>query len=73
MKWILEWISQNRGRFIGLACGLAVAILFLTIGFWATLLIVVCTGVGAYLGAHPEVTERIPDFFRRLFTKPGEQ
>lgn len=73
MKWVLEWISQNRGVFVGLVCGLATAILFLTIGFWGTLLIAVCVAAGAYLGAHPQVFEQVPDFFRRLFTKPGDQ
>lgn len=73
MKWLLDWISENRGLFTGLVIGLAVAILFLTIGFWATLLIAVCTGAGAYIGAHPEVLERIPGFLKALFTKPGEQ
>lgn len=73
MKWLLEWISENKGLFVGLVIGLAVAILFLTLGFWATLLIGVCTGAGAYLGSHPDIVNRIPDFLRSLFTKPGEQ
>ena len=73
MKWVLEWIADNKGLFTGLVVGLVVAILFLTIGFWATLLIAVCVGVGAFIGAHPEVLEHIPDFLKRLFTKPGEQ
>lgn len=73
MKWLLEWISQNRGLFVGLVCGLAVAILFLTIGFWATVLIAVCVSVGAYLGSHSEIIEQIPAFLKRLFTKPGGQ
>ncbi len=41
-----EWYSENSGLFWGIVIGLLVAILFLTIGFWATLLIALCVGVG---------------------------
>ena len=67
MKWFLDWAAENKGLFTGLVIGLAIAILFLTIGFWATILIIVCTSAGAYLGGHPEVRGRIADFFKRLF------
>lgn len=67
MKWFLGWISDNKGQFIGLMIGLAVAILFLTVGFWETVLLGVCTWVGGYLGAHPEVRRAIGAFFRGLF------
>lgn len=67
MKWILGWISDNKGQFVGLMIGLAVAILFLSIGFWETVLLGVCTLVGGYLGAHPEVRKAMADFFKGLF------
>lgn len=73
MKWFLDWIAENKGLFTGLVIGLAVAILFLTIGFWQTVLIIVCTSVGAYLGAHPEMRGRIAGFMRRLFRGSDEQ
>jgi len=46
-----------------------VAILFLTIGFWATLLIFACVGVGAYLGSHPQARERIRGWFTSIFSR----
>lgn len=67
MKWLLGWIVDNKGQSVGLVIGLAIAILFLTIGFWETVLIIVCTWVGGYLGAHPEVRHAIAEFFSRLF------
>lgn len=67
MKWFLGWISDNRGRFVGLMIGLVVAILFLSIGFWETVLLGVCTAVGGYLGAHPEVLQAMAEFFKGLF------
>ena len=67
MKWLLGWIADNRGQFIGLVIGLTIAILFLTVGFWATVLLGVCTWFGGYLGGHPDVRAAWARFFRHLF------
>jgi len=64
-----EWYLSHKSLFWGIAIGLAVAILFLTIGFWRTLLIGVCVGVGAFLGARPDVREAISNFFAGLFNR----
>lgn len=66
---IFEWISENKGLFIGMCIGLTVAILFLSIGFWATLLIGVCVGVGAFLGKRKDVRESIGNKFSSMFNK----
>ncbi len=65
----LEWVAGNKGLFWGMVIGLAVAILFLTIGFFPTLLIAICVGVGAFLGTHPEVRAAIGAFFTNLFAR----
>lgn len=64
-----QWYPENKGLFWGILIGLAIAILFLTIGFGATLLIIICVGVGAFLGTHPQVREMIANFFKSLFTR----
>jgi uncharacterized membrane protein len=69
MEAFQSWVRENKGLFIGMCIGLLVAILFLTIGFWATLLIFVCVGIGAYFGSHPQARERISDWFTSLFKK----
>ena len=69
MRAFCKWASQNKGLFIGMCIGLAVAILFLTIGFWATLLIAVCVGIGAFLGARQDVRELIAEKIESLFRK----
>ncbi len=66
---IFEWISNNKGLFFGLLIGFVVAILFLTIGFWATFLIALCMGIGAFLGTNPAARKAISVFFYGLFTK----
>lgn len=68
MKWLLDWISLNKGTFVGLVIGLAIAILFLTIGFWQTVLIAACTGVGAFLGGRADARAAIGHFFRDMVT-----
>lgn len=67
------WYANNSGMFWGIVIGLAIAILFLTIGFFPTLLIMLCVGVGAYLGTHPEVREAISSFFIGLFSGKRKQ
>ena len=67
MEALRNWISENKGLFAGLCMGLAAAILILTIGFWATLLIAVLTGAGAFVGAHPHVCKNVSDWFASLF------
>jgi len=69
MKTFAKWISENKGLFIGMCIGLVVAILFLTIGFWATLLIAACIGVGAFFGANPALREKVAEKFLSLFHK----
>jgi len=71
MLWnkFVEWVSENKGLFWGMVIGLAIAILFLTIGFFPTLLIAVCVGIGAFLGVHKEIREFIGNWFRSLFIK----
>lgn len=65
----LEWYGENSGLFWGIAIGLLVAILFLTIGFWATILIALCVGIGAFLGSRPDIRTLIGNWFTGLFTK----
>jgi len=54
---------QAAAFFAGL--GLIVALLLLLIGFWKTLLVVVCCLVGCFLGAVKDKGE----FFRRLVNR----
>ena len=64
-----EWYGENSGLFWGIIIGLLVAILFLTIGFWATILIALCVGVGAFLGSRPDIRLMSKEWFMGLFTK----
>lgn len=63
------WYSDNKGLFWGIVIGLAIAILFLTVGFGATLLIIICVGIGAFIGSRPDIRAAIVAFFKSLFTR----
>ena len=67
-----EWYEENRGLFWGIVIGLAIAILFMTVGFGYTILILFCVGVGAFLGARPDIRKAIGAFFSSLFSSKKE-
>lgn len=69
MEALLNWIRENKGLFIGICVGLTVAILFLALGFWPTLLIAACVGAGAFLGTHPQMFHIISNWIALLFHK----
>jgi uncharacterized membrane protein len=45
-----ETLKPYKYRIIGLLCGLIIAILFLTIGFWKTILLVLLSAAGFIIG-----------------------
>ena len=45
-----KWFEQNKIPVIFAALGLILAILFLTVGFLKTLLLLIFTALGGYLG-----------------------
>lgn len=47
---ILDFVQEHLYRLVCTLVGLTVGILFLTLGFWRTLLLVFCASVGWYLG-----------------------
>ena len=64
------WLKYKR-MIVGAFIGLVIAILFLTIGFFATLLIIALVGLGILFGAFPELWRRISRgisaFFKKIF------
>lgn len=55
--------QEGRGQCLGLASGIILALMILLIGFWRTAFIVLCGGVGLYLGRK---SDREEDFFGRI-------
>ncbi|WP_302489025.1 DUF2273 domain-containing protein [uncultured Mitsuokella sp.] len=61
--WLFERWQQNRGACLGCSAGAILAIAILLFGFWRTFFVVLCGGVGLYLGRK---SDRDPEFFGRL-------
>ena len=66
---VLRLIRAHLYALVGGALGLIVAVLFLTLGFWRTVLIVVLVALGAGLGALADRGRRLWDVVARFFPK----
>ncbi|MGI5839004.1 MAG: DUF2273 domain-containing protein [bacterium] len=49
-KILREIVSSHRGKIIGIVLGLFVSILIITYGFFKAAFIILCVGLGYYLG-----------------------
>ena len=52
---ILNMFREDKGKIIGALVGFLAGILFLLIGFFKTLLIIICTLIGLYLGSRWDI------------------
>ena len=69
---VLRLIRAHLYALVGGALGLIVAVLFLTLGFWRTVLIVVLVALGAGIGALADRGRRLWDVVARFFPKDGD-
>lgn len=69
LEHVKEFLRKYWGRAAGSAAGLAVAILFLSLGFFRTLLIVICVGIGFFLGMFRDSREEFLEFVERILPK----
>jgi uncharacterized membrane protein len=69
---VLNFWKAHKGAIIGTGLGLIIGILILAIGFFQTLFLALCAGIGALLGTNTRVKKKIrevldrvlPDIFR---------
>lgn len=66
---VLRLIRAHLYALVGGALGLIVAVLFLTLGFWRTVLIVVLVALGAGIGALADRGRRLWDVVAHFFPK----
>lgn len=59
-----KFIKDNKQVLIGALIGLVIAILFITIGFLKTVLIILCTVVGIFIGYYVKKTHLIESIFK---------
>jgi uncharacterized membrane protein len=66
-KILSELLVKNRGKTIGVALGLIASILLVSFGFWKTLLIVLCIGLGYLLGKSIDEDKDIELWLQKIF------
>lgn len=75
MEPFWEFLKKYRALLIGAGTGLLIGILFLTIGFFPTILLAILGGIGALLGALPSlrsgIWNGIVSICTKLFGKKG--
>lgn len=69
---VTAFVRKYFGRVVGSALGLVVAVLFLTLGFWRTLLLVLCIGVGYALGMYRDSREEFLEFVEKILPKANK-
>ncbi|MFW6007502.1 MAG: DUF2273 domain-containing protein [Halanaerobiales bacterium] len=62
----LRYIILNKSKFIGAVIGLVIGILFLTIGFFKTILLFLCVLIGYIIGGRLEVEGSIKEFLDKI-------
>lgn len=66
------YVKKRKGAIAGIGLGLLVGVLMLTIGFFKTLFLAICIGIGAFFGTNNrfkkklfQILDRIlPDIFK---------
>lgn len=64
--WLL--INKHWGKILGGLLGLIFALLVINYGFWLSIFIFLCIGIGLLIGWRLESSNNIGRFFRRLFS-----
>ena len=62
--------ENSRWRVIGVVAGLVIGILFLLLGFFQTIFLLICVGLGFFIGNKLDKKEDLMDFLDRLLP-PG--
>lgn len=65
---LIEYIlTEHRGKVIGVTLGLVVSILFVTLGFWRTVFVVLCILSGYLIGKKVDEQMDLEAWIKNLF------
>ena len=67
-----SFVKKHKGLIVGIGLGLLIGILILAVGFFGTLLLALCAGIGAFFGSRNKYRKRffeildkiLPDIFK---------
>lgn len=63
---LLTKIENNRGKFLGAFLGFLIGVMILTIGFFKSLFIIICTIIGYTLGGRSYTKASIKEFIYKV-------
>jgi uncharacterized membrane protein len=66
-KWVQFLLVEHRGKTIGVLLGLLASILFVTFGFWRTVFIIICIGVGYFIGKQLDENKNFDSWIKQMF------
>ncbi len=69
MEAFKQFIDKNKGWLFGAAAGALVAILMLIIGFFPTLLILICATIGGLISAIKPIRDALTSWIKGLMYK----
>ncbi len=66
-KFLLSLITEHRGKTIGILAGLALSILFVNFGFWRSIFIIICIGLGYFIGKKLDENYNFDKWLKQFF------
>ncbi|HAA08835.1 MAG: DUF2273 domain-containing protein [Syntrophomonadaceae bacterium] len=66
-KWFQFLLVEHRGKTIGVLLGLLASILFVTFGFWRTVFIAICIGIGYLIGKQLDENKNFDSWLKQMF------
>lgn len=63
---LIRYIISNKGKVLGALIGLTFGILFLVLGFFKTILILMCTFIGYLIGARIDIDGSLKKLLDRI-------
>ncbi len=61
------FFKSNKGKFIGVLAGLVFGILVLVVGFWRSVFLTFCIGLGYFIGSVYDGGSKLLAFIRKMF------
>jgi uncharacterized membrane protein len=62
----LKFVKEHKGIIIGSLIGFAIGALILWIGFFRTLFLAICVGIGAFFGSNNKYRKRLFEVLDRV-------
>lgn len=72
LDWFKEFYAKHPGLVIGAGCGAALGLSFAAFGFWRTLVVLACVGVGLFVGLRVDGGDDVfswPDRVKAFFAR----